>query len=99
MRTQSCRRLWVLSMATVLALLRAGVLAAPPEEEVLTHVAHTENLTGFNLLVANLYNDDRLLFTLLAVGLTAVTGLVLGLIMDVIVGAIGLNLEKSGTRE
>ncbi|MGC8724032.1 MAG: DVU0150 family protein [Acidobacteriota bacterium] len=65
----------------------------------LVHVADTRNLAGFNLYIANLYNTNRLLFTLEAVLLTALMGLMLGLLMDWIVGLIGLDLSKREGKE
>ncbi len=80
-------------------LLPVVVHAQHSEEGNLVHVADTRHITGFNLFIANLYNTDRLLFTLFAVGLTAVLGLVLGMLMDWIVGSIGLDLKSRQARE
>ncbi len=81
-------------------LLTAVAHAAPAADEgKLVHVADTRALTGLSLFVANLYNTDRLLFTIFAVGLTAALGFGLGLLMDVAVAAIGLDLGKRHTRE
>ncbi|MEW5984709.1 MAG: DVU0150 family protein [Acidobacteriota bacterium] len=90
--------LWV---SCVLVSLHPALLEAAPAEKAgkLVHVADTRNLSGFNLFVANLYNTDRLLFTIFAVGLTAILGLFLGWVMDVAVSAIGLDLEKRHSRE
>ncbi len=92
-----CRQFLLLGLA---ALWPHAAFAAPAEDlGKLVHVADTRNLTGFNLFVADLYNSDRLMFTIFSVGLTAVLGLVLGWLMDLAVGAIGLDLEKRHTRE
>lgn len=81
-------------------LLVAGVSAAGGESQgALVHVADTRQLTGFNLYFANLYNVDRVLFTVLSVGMTGAMGLGLGLLMDVVVGAIGLDLGKREAKE
>jgi hypothetical protein len=86
--------------AVVVWVLPAVVYAAAGEGEGnLVHVADTRRLTGFSLFVANLYNTDRLLFTLFSLALTAVLGLTLGLLMDGVVASIGLNLEQRQTRE
>jgi hypothetical protein len=73
--------------------------AAGEGEGNLVHVADTRHLTGFNLFVANLYNTDRLLFSLLSLALTAGLGLTLGLLMDAVVASIGLDLTTRQTRE
>ena len=92
------------SVATLAALapwlLVTGMMAAGGESEgALVHVADTRHLTGFNLYFANLYNADRVLFTTMTVGLTGLLGLSLGMLMDVIVGAIGLDLGKREAKE
>jgi hypothetical protein len=81
-------------------LLVAGSFAAGGESQgALVHVADTRQLTGFNLYFANLYNVDRVLFTVLSVGMTGAMGLGLGLLMDAVVGAIGLDLGKREAKE
>ena len=76
-------------------LLATETFAAGGESQgVLVHVADTRHLSGFNLYFANLYNVDRMLFTVMAVGLTGLMGLSLGMVMDMVVGAIGLDLGK-----
>ncbi len=81
-------------------LLVTGTMAAGGESQgALVHVADTRHLTGFNLYFANLYNVNRLLFTAMTVGLTGLLGLSLGMLMDVIVGAIGLDLGKREAKE
>jgi hypothetical protein len=81
-------------------LLVAGTYAAGGESlGALVHVADTRHLGGFNLYFANLYNVNRVLFTALSVGMTGAMGLGLGLVMDVVVGAIGLDLSKREAKE
>jgi hypothetical protein len=86
---------------TLIALLSPAVLWAGGGEKQgkLVHVADTRNLEGINLYFANLYNTNRLLFTLEAVAITALLGFLLGLLMDWIVGVIGLDLSKHRTEE
>jgi hypothetical protein len=90
------------AVCTVVApcLLATATFAAGGESEgPLVHVADIRHLSGFNLYFANLYNTDRLLFSVMAVGLTGLLGFSLGMIMDVIVGAIGLDLGRRERRE
>jgi hypothetical protein len=98
------RRAIVRSTAVIVALapwlLVAGTHAAGGESQgALVHVADTRQLSGFNLYCANLYNVNRPLFTALSVGMTGAMGLGLGLLMDVVVGAIGLDLSKREAKE
>jgi hypothetical protein len=92
---------WIAAFVVVATgLLATATFAAGGESQgALVHVADTRHLTGFNLYFANLYNVDRMLFTAMAVGLTGLMGLSLGMLMDVIVGAIGLDLGKREARE
>jgi hypothetical protein len=88
-------------MAMVLWILATGTFAAGGGEDqgALVHVADTRDLAGLNLYFANLYNADRIMFTVVSVGLTGLVGLGLGLLMDLLVGAIGLDLSKRESRE
>ncbi len=89
-----------LAWGLALQLAPAAVFAAGGEKQGnLVHVADTRNLHGFNLYFANLYNTNRFLFTLETVLITALLGLLLGWLMDVIVGFIGLDLTKHGGKE
>jgi hypothetical protein len=100
MLLQPVRRIHAMVVLALAALWPTVVAAAPAEDlGKLVHVADTRHLTGFNLFVADLYNSERLLFTIFSVGLTAILGLALGYLMDLAVGAIGLDLEKRHTRE
>lgn len=98
------KRTWKLlrttAMGAALALLPYAALAGGGEKQgKLVHVADTRNLKGFNLYFADLYNSNRLLFTLEAVLLTAALGVTLGVIMDKLVTMIGLDLSKRSMKE
>ncbi len=92
---------WIAVFAVMTpCVLATGTFAAGGESQgALVHVADTRHLAGFNLYFANLYNVDRMLFAVMAVGLTGLMGLSLGLLMDIVVGAIGLDLGKREARE
>jgi hypothetical protein len=99
MRVSTAARLAAPVAGAILWVVPLLASATGEGEGRLVHVADTRALTGFNLFVANLYNTDRVLFTVFAVGVTAALGFTLGLLMDVIVGAIGLDLQKRQARE
>jgi hypothetical protein len=93
-------RLTVTLAALAWCLLVADPIAAGGESQgALVHVADTRHLSGFNLHFANLYNTNRVLFTAETVGLTGFLGLGLGMLMDALVGAIGLDLGKREAKE
>ncbi len=92
-------------LRTLVAGLAAGgwfpalAAAAGEKQEKLVHVADTRGLSGFNLYFADLYNTNRLLFTLETIAITIVMGATLGFVMDKLVGMIGLDLSKRDVKE
>ena len=61
----------------------------------LVNVADTRSLPpGFSKFVADVYNDNLLLYGLLVVVVMALTGLILGVILDRGLMLLGLNLGK-----
>jgi len=74
-------------------------LAGGEKATDLVVVADTRGLSGFNWYVAGLYNENPWLFAVWAVVLTTLLGVALGLLMDVIMSRIGLNLGKAGHAE
>lgn len=90
----------VAAIGAVLTAMPTWLLAGGGEKQgKLVHVADTRNLKGINLYFADLYNTNRFLFTLEVVAITALMGLVLGLVMDWVVGRIGLDLSKREGKE
>ena len=61
-------------------LLSAG---GKPAEE-LNKVVPTENLSGLNLFIANMYNDQRLLFAILVTATMACLGLIIAFGTDLV---------------
>ena len=60
-------------------------------------VADTRGLGGFNFYLATLYNQNMWLFATWAVVLTSLLGVCLGLLMDLIMSHIGLDLGKGAS--
>jgi len=90
----------LMAVGLFLTAMPTVLLAGGGEKQgKLVHVADTRNLKGVNLYFADLYNTNRLLFTLEVVAITALMGLALGLVMDWIVGRIGLDLSKREGKE
>lgn len=87
--------------ASSLLLLAPTLLFASGGEKQgkLVHVADTRNLKGFNLYFADLYNTNRLLFTVEVILITAVVGLILGWLMDFVVSRIGIDLSHRDEKE
>jgi hypothetical protein len=79
-------------MAVLLApsiALAAGEKAAP-----LVVVADTRKFTGWEAWWTNLYNESHFWFTVVTVITVPVVGLIFGLITDLIMGHIGIDLTS-----
>lgn len=71
------------------ALAAGGGPAAP-----LVIVADTRKLSGMLLFWANLYNESHLYFTLLTVVLIPVIGVFFGILADLVMNHIGIDLKS-----
>jgi hypothetical protein len=79
-------------MATL--LLPEIVAAAGPKAAPLVIVADTRNFTGWEAWWTNLYNESHLAFALLTVAIIPVVGLIFGVLADIVMGYIGLDLKS-----
>jgi len=82
------------SFLLLLMLLPSWVWAAGQKATELVVVADTRGLSGLNLYLANLYNENLWLFATWAVVLTTVLGVGLGVIMDFIMKRTGIDLTS-----
>jgi len=86
-------RLWwaliTLVLFTPSICLAAGAKAAP-----VVIVADTRKLDGIMAWWANLYNESHLYFMILTIIIIPVTGVVFGVIADIIMGWIGIDLKN-----
>ena len=57
----------------------------------LEHVVSLEGKTGLNLMLAELYNEDRLLYALVVTVTMAVLGIVVGQITEMILKLLGIK--------
>jgi hypothetical protein len=74
-------------------LLPEIVAAAGPAAAPLVIVADTRNFTGWEAWWTNLYNESHLLFALLTIAIIPVVGLIFGVIADIVMNWIGLDLK------
>ncbi len=85
--------LWVLALGLMLTLpveaMAAGGGGAP-----ITIVADTRRLSGIMAWWANLYNDSHAYFTLLTCVLIPVTGVIFGVLADIVMSHIGIDLKN-----
>jgi hypothetical protein len=74
-------------------------LAAAEKAAPLVLVADTRKLTGIMKWWADLYNESHLWFTVLTVVLIPVIGLAFGVIADIIMSHIGIDLKSRDLAE
>ena len=97
------RRFWksILGLVGTVALalpaiaLAAGGGAVAP----LVIVADTRKLSGLQLFWSSLYNESHLYFTILTVVLIPAIGLVFGVLADLIMSHIGIDLKSRDLAE
>jgi hypothetical protein len=80
---------WVLLALPAIAAAAGGGEIAP-----LVIVADTRKLSGISLWWASLYNESHLYFMLLTVVLIPTIGLIFGLLADLIMSHIGIDLKS-----
>ena len=96
------RKWWarLTGLAALASLLLPGMaLAAGPAAAPLVIVADTRNFTGWEAWWTNLYNESHLLFALLTVVIIPVVGLCFGLLADVVMNWIGIDLKSRDLAE
>jgi hypothetical protein len=90
---QRIRRIF--GMAALLwGLLPGLALAAGEKAAPLVIVADTRKLSGWAAYWANLYNESHFYFTLATVIIIPVVGLIFGVLADLIMGHIGIDLKS-----
>ncbi|MBM4136864.1 MAG: hypothetical protein FJ241_08550 [Nitrospira sp.] len=91
------RKLWVkiTGLAIMLiAVLPQIALAAGEKATPLVIVADTRRFTGWEAWFSNLYNESHIYFALLTVAVIPIVGVILGLLADVVMSRIGIDLHS-----
>lgn len=89
------KRITQLAITLLLALGAPGLaLAAGGGGAPIVLVADTRQLTGIMAWWANLYNESHLYFTILTVIMIPLIGVIFGVLADVIMHWIGLDLKS-----
>ena len=78
----------------LLALLADTAFAAGGGAAPIVIVADTRHLSGLSAWWANLYNESHLQFTLLTIVIIPLLGSVFGLLADVAMARLGINLKS-----
>ena len=87
------QRLW-LALVTLVLFAPSLALAAGAKAAPVVIVADTRKLDGLMAWWANLYNESHLQFMILTVIIVPVTGVVFGVIADIVMGWIGIDLKS-----
>src|SRR5512139_319766 len=90
-------RLWSKMIGLVVMLmvvLPETALAAAGKASPLVIVADTRKFTGWEAWFTNLYNESHAYFTLLTVVAIPVIGLIFGVLADIVMTRIGLDLKS-----
>lgn len=95
------RKLWktLLALPAALLALSGTALAAGGKAAQIVIVSDTRDLTGIMAWWSNLYNESHLQFTILTVILIPVLGMALGLLTDLVMKNIGIDLSKRDVAE
>lgn len=91
------RRLWtkILGLAVSAGLLWPGIAAAAgPAAPPLVIVADTRKFTGWEAWWTNLYNESHFWFAVLTVAIIPVVGVILGVLADIVMSRIGIDLKS-----
>jgi hypothetical protein len=91
------RSLWkkTIGFGFMVFLLAPGLaLAAAEKAAPLVIVADTRKFTGWQAWWTNLYNESHFYFTLVTVVTIPVVGLLFGVLADLIMGHIGIDLKS-----
>jgi hypothetical protein len=86
-------------ITTTLWLTAQTALAAGGGGEPIVMVADSRKLTGIMAWWANLYNESHFYFTLLTVILIPVIGVIFGVLADIIMHFVGIDLSSRDLAE
>ena len=92
---QKMRRLWTWSMGCALmlpVLMPSLALAAKKKADVVI-VADTRKLDGLLYWWAEMYNESHFFFAILTMIIIPILGCILGLLADVVMSRIGIDLK------
>ncbi len=85
--------------ATLMCLAPSLALAAKKEAANVVIVADTRKLDGLMLWWAQMYNDSHLYFMILTIIIIPVTGCIFGMLADLVMNHIGIDLKHRKAAE
>jgi len=90
-------KLWarIMGLGVMAILLLPEIAAAAgPKAAPLVIVADTRKFTGWEAWWTNLYNESHFYFTLVTVVTIPVVGLIFGVLADIVMSRIGIDLKS-----
>ncbi len=72
----------------------AGEGAGGKQETAISKKIDTKNLSGVNLLIADLYNNDRMLYAVVVTLVMAVLGSIMAFGTDLVLKHFGMSVSK-----
>jgi hypothetical protein len=84
---------------TALWLTAQTALAAGGGADLIVIVADSRKLSGIMAWWANLYNESHMYFTLLTIVLIPVIGVIFGVVADIVMHFIGIDLKSRDLAE
>lgn len=94
---QLMKRIWI--AFAVFSLSTQAVLAAGGGGQPIVIVADSRKLTGIMAWWANLYNESHVYFTLLTIIIIPVIGVIFGLLADLVMHFVGIDLSSRDLAE
>jgi hypothetical protein len=88
-----------ISRLVSLSILANLVLSAAEKTADVVLVADSRHLSGILAWWANLFNESHLYFALLTIVLIPAVGIILGVLADMLISRIGINLSSRALRE
>jgi hypothetical protein len=88
------QRLWWTLLTLVLLTPSLSLAAGGGKSAPIVIVADTRQLDGIMAWWANLYNESHFQFMILTIIIIPVTGVLFGIIADIIMGWIGIDLKS-----
>jgi len=91
------RKIWarLMGLGVMVVLLLPEIAgAAGPKAAPLVIVADTRKFTGWEAWWTNLYNESHFYFTLVTVVTIPIVGLIFGILADIIMSRIGIDLKS-----
>ena len=96
------KKLWrkIIGVASLaMFMLPALAQAAGEKAAPLVIVADTRKFTGWEAWWTNLYNESHFWFAVLTVAIIPVVGVVLGVLADIVMSRIGIDLKSRDLAE